>query len=386
MNIGSPTQSTDDKKDQVKLNQPPPPPTPSPQAVPPVTPSPTPGSTPTPAPPAPSPPTTGATPAEDKIGVGNPKIGVELEEKKPDETAKISVSSPKIEIPGQKKEKENVPPPTSPPPAPKSPPSDEGKIEASTTDIPIKTYDRSRTNEQPTTEAPKIPVSPTLVSQPAGPGEPPPPAGGAPIKTRPGSPATTIIILAILALIIGASGGFFGFRYWDRLKTLASETKVSPSPSSATGAAEESPSLDVNLWSTYSSTLYNFSLKYPNGWLASTTSPTAEEIVFAANNESLAGALTGFRIEINFQDANGKTLKSWVEANAVATNEKNAAKEIIVDSHTAYQQELTNNQPAIATYLSRGEKIMIVTYTAPAEEMGDGGAWYNNLINSIKLM
>lgn len=144
--------------------------------------------------------------------------------------------------------------------------------------------------------------------------------------------------------------------------------------------------MDVNLWSTYSSTLYNFSLKYPNGWLASTTSPTAEEIVFAANNESLAGALTGFRIEINFQDANGKTLKSWVEANAVATNEKNAAKEIIVDSHTAYQQELTNNQPAIATYLSRGEKIMIVTYTAPAEEMGDGGAWYNNLINSIKLM
>lgn len=194
------------------------------------------------------------------------------------------------------------------------------------------------------------------------------------------------MVLAILALVIGASGGFFGFRYWDRLKTSASETTVSPSPSSATLSAEESPSLDVSLWSTYSSTLYNFSVKYPNGWLASTTSPTADDLVFAVNQESLAGALTGFRIEINFQDANGKTLKSWVEANAVATNEKNAAKEITVDTQTAYQQQLTNNQPAMATYLSRGEKIMIVTYTAPAEEMGDGGVWYNNLINSIKLM
>jgi hypothetical protein len=322
-----------------------------------------------------------------------------LEEKKPEkkaaETATISVSSSKIDIPDQSQTEENIPvsapsapsasssAPASPSPTPPvSPPPSPGKIEVAATDIPIKSYDQSRTREQSTADLPKTPAAPAWTNPPTGPTQP---TGGTTDQISSGSPAATITVLAILALILGASGGFFGFRYWDRLKTSASEIAASPSPSSPSSTAFESPSLDVNLWPTYSSTSYNFSLKYPNGWLASTTSPTAEDIVFAENQESLAGDLTGFRIEINFQDANGKTLKSWVEANAVATNETKPAKEITVDGQTAYQQELTNNQPAVATFIARGEKIMIVTYTAPAEEMGEGGDWYNNLINSIKL-
>ncbi len=290
------------------------------------------------------------------MGVGNPKIGVELEESKPNQS------------------------PTSAP-TPDKPQEEEAKIEVAATDIPIKSYDRNRTSEQPT--AGPVPVSPALGGPSIAPmTSPPPPAGNPPVKVTSGSPTAIVTALAILALVIGSFGGFFGFRYWDNLKTSASEANASPSP---TITAPESPSLDVNAWSSYTSNLYNFSLKYPNGWFASTTDPEAQTLVFASDQETLDGDLTGFKIEINFQDANGKTLKSWVEANSVTINERSKAQEITVDGQTAYQQTVSKPQPSVVTYIARGEKIMTITYTAPPEMLGEGGDWYNNLINSITL-
>lgn len=330
------------------------------QSTPPTNPpSPPPATPPPPTPgPAPAPPPTTEPPQDmgvgnppTDMGVGNPKIGVELEEKK----------------------------------APATPPKSEAtreepaKIEVATTDIPIKSYDQNRTNE-PLAPA-SVPVSPALGGQgaPADPVSAPPAAPA--VKISSGSPGSIITVLAIMALIIGSVGGFFGFRYWDNLKTSAA-TESSPSP---TALASETPSLDVSTWSTYSSTLYNFTLKYPNGWSASTTDPNADSIIFASNQESVTGDLTGFRIEIGFQDANGKTLKSWVEANSVTTNNRNPAREITVDDETAYQQNISKPQVAVTTYIARGEKIMTVTYSAPEEMMSEGGDWYNNLINSITL-
>jgi len=383
MNTGTPTPN---EKDQVKLNQrtsgaeapkdtsPPQTPAVPPSSSPPpptvVPPPPIASSTPMPPspPPTPPPPPT-PTKEEQEIGVGKPNIGVELEAEKPAETP--------------------VAPPTPAKPVPIAPAeSQTGKIEVQTSDIPIKTYDQSKTTEQPTPPPkgapsgpkPAIPVSPVTSSTPTTPGVAP---TNPPVKASTGSPAVMITVLAILALILGGAGGFFGFRTWDHLKTSAS---VEKSPEATlTATSSEEPSLDVSRWQSYTSTLYNFSLKYPNGWVASTIEPSAETIVFAANNDSLGADPSSFRIEINFQDANGKILKSWVEANSTATNEKTKAQEINIDGQTAYQQELTNTRPAVATYLERPDKIMIVTYTAPADQMSEGGDWYNNLINSIKL-
>ena len=156
---------------------------------------------------------------------------------------------------------------------------------------------------------------------------------------------------------------------------------------SASPETTETPTKDVNLWPTYTSTLFDFSLKYPRGWYAKTTEPEAEVLAFSENKESLESTLTGFKIEIVFQVDNGKTLKDWVEANSVSTGESKKAKEITISEKTAYQQELVKNDPKVATYIAipSEQKVMVVTYSAPADKFGEGGEWYNNLINSIKL-
>lgn len=355
MDSGHPT---DEEKDQVKLNQqasdqPPPqtstpPPTavpPEPSKSPPPTPEPMPPPKPVPPPPPPPPPLP-ATPQKPlleegpqppDVGVGKPNIGVELEGKKPEEA----------------------------------------KIEVQTSNIDIKNYDQ-KPAPQPSGPTPstEIPVSPAI--QPGGAAPTKQNAPVPPIKAS-GGPAATIVVLALLALIFGAGGGFFGYRYWDRLKTSAS-TENTPTPST------ETPSLDTAVWQIYTSTKDNFSIKYPNGWLASSTDPQAEKITFASNKASLEGAPTEYKVEVVFQDSQGKTLKDWVTANSVAIAETKSAKEVTVDGQTAYQQELSKNGQQIATYISRPDKVMIVTYSAASDKFGEGGDWYNKIINSIKLM
>ncbi len=266
-------------------------------------------------------------PSEHNVGVGTPNIGVE-EKQTPATDANIEV------------EAYNSPPPASQPPQP-APTNPEPPLQ-------VKNY--QNTNPQ---DAPQPPIK----------------AGGS---------NTTLTILIILALILGSVGGFFGFRYLDKSKTSAS-TETTPT-------AVASPSLDVNTWQTYTSTLEKFKLKYPTGWFASTTSGDADSLVFASNKESLEGTPTGYKVEINFQNANGLTLQKWVEANTATTGEQKPAKEITVSGQTAYQQELSKNGAKVATYIERPSKIMVVTYSAPENVFGSGGQWYNSLVDSITLM
>jgi len=326
------------------------------------------------------------------IGIGTNNIGVEKKleptppEPKPQKEATITVTPAQVSIPPttssppaqtpQPSAPPPSPPPASPPPPPPIQPESQEKIEVETTDIPIKTYDKSKTTDQPTVVAPAInpppPPTPPVQSSLQKP--------TAPIKNNSG-PAATIATLAILALIFGATGGFFGFRYFDRLKTSASTQNTStPAVSDNT-----SPSTEIADWQTYTNSLYKFSLKYPNGWVSNNPDNQSDDIIFASDSASLAAATSGYRVEIVWQDSKGKTLKSWVEANATTTNEKKPVSEITVSGKTAYQQELSNNGPAIASYIELPDKIMIITFTAPDGQLGAGGSWYNKIINSIIL-
>ncbi len=381
MNAGTPT---DSEKDQVKLNQQTSSDPLQGTVAPPNSQTPVPAPPPKPEPPANKPliPLQNDKPAQD-IGVGTDNIGVE-KKLQPVQTppmatppppavdeAKITHSDPNPVISPMPP---SEPPPSVPQPLPATPPAPqeaEAKIEIQTTDIPIKSYDSSKITNVPNA-VPPPPPKPDVPNQ------------GGPLIKAGGGPAATIAIIAVLALLFGATGGFFGFRYWDNLKTAAFSEK---SPTSATPSAisESASATDTSNWPIYSNAKYKFSIMYPTGWVASTTDPQAEEIVFASNQESLAESPSGFRVDIVFQDSNGKTLKSWVEANSVTTNETKPIKEVTVSGKTAYQQEQTNIRPAVATYIERPDKIMIITLTAPATKMGEAGTWYNSIINSIVL-
>lgn len=286
-------------------------------------------------------------PSEHNVGIGTPNIGVE---------EKQTPASPPI-------------PPSNTPPSQEK---DDTVIEVESYGPPVAAPSAQLTHQEPATNNIPQPVQVKNYQNqnPSNTPQPPVKAGGS---------GVSLAILVVLALILGSAGGFFGFRYWDQAKTSA-DTESS-SPETAT-----SPSLDINTWSTYTSTTEKFTVKYPNGWFANTTSGSADTIIFASNKESLEGTLSGFKVEINFQNTNGQTLKKWVEANTVTTGEKKSAKEITVSGQTAYQQELSKNGTKVATYIERSSKVMIVTYSAPDDIFGDGGQWYNNLINSITLL
>lgn len=287
---------------------------------------------------------------EQNVGVGTPNIGVEKVAPQP--------GIPPLAI--DKPEK-----PTTPP-APQNQNPDNADIEVELDPKPntiqVKHYGQE--------EASEIAPAPPEEIQPKN--DPLPP-----VKASTG-PGARIVLLTLLALVLGSAGGFFGYRYYDQVKTTAS-TPATPTPS-------QTPSLDTNLWPIYTNTTYKFSLKFPNGWVASTTDPAAESVTFTSNEESLTQTPTGYKIEVVFQDSNGKTLKAWVDDNTITLAETKKPKEIQVSEGTAYQQELSKNGSKIATYIERPNKIMIVTYSAPENLFGQGGDWYNNLINSIKLL
>lgn len=298
------------------------------------------------------------------LGVGTPNIGVEQEELSRSAPSPIAeeIKNPTSASDGLKDHTDKA----------------ENNVEIAdyeaypTTETPTKVSAFKKDRQTPDRDMSHINIKnyqdPPLVNNP----QPPIPA------TNVGGKLIAIIILSLLA---GAAGGFFGFKYWDQAKSKAS---VSNTPTAS--QANEEPSTDISKWKMYNSTLYNFSLKYPNGWYTSDIADNAESLVFASNEGSLLNDPTGYKIAINFQNSNGQTLKKWVEANTASIGETTKAKEITVSGQTAYQQELSKNGNKIATYIERPDKIMVVTYSAPNDLFGLGGDWYNNLINSIILM
>lgn len=362
------------------------------------------------------------------VGVGKPNIGVELEEEKPvSSNDTITLSSPTIDIPGADNKKtpkteetvqniqfpktddnkiseiaaKNMPPnfkeeikpvvepelkpkidltPPVNPPVSTTPVPPVAVPRVSEQNIPIKTYDSNKTTDhtQPPVSAPVINVAP--VNPPVNSNIPlQTPPIQPPTKSLSKGPAATITILAILALVFGGGGGFFGFKYYDKMKISASEN-ISASPNTDTTTTSE------NGLKTYTNDFANFSLSYPNTWLINTENPQAEAIALASNAESLSGGTpTGNKIEITFEDLAGKTLKNFVDTKTTALNEKSEIKEIIVDEQAAYQQAQSNIRSAVVTFVERSEKAMLITYTAAEDKLTEGAEIYNNLINSIKL-
>ncbi len=371
--------------DPPPIDTPPPPPPPPPSPPPSLQPAPAPTPTPAPAspppPPPPIPPTPPATTTEppqnppsstdaaNDYGVGKPDIGVEFVSDKKEEPENPPAAEP------EPQSESVVPGPTPPPSLPQTDssvnvqavPQEKPAEGSAPIDVPINKYSNkvsdNTTGAQPGTS---VPIDPRLAGpMPSGPRPP--------VKAPTG--AGTIVALAILALVVGSLGGFFGFRYYDRLKISAS-TESSPNLSSQSTSSSQK---------TYSSNKYDFSLVYPDDWFASTSDADAEQISFASDQASLTGTPTGYQIQIVFQPNQGKTLKDWVQANAVASGEKKTIKDVSVAGQTAYQQELSLNGPKVATYVGLTEQVMIITYSAPTDKMSEGGDLYNALINSIKL-
>lgn len=364
-----------------------------------------------------SPPPTSPPPTSPQnqppVGVGTPNIGVEknlkeeihkeepvnsIEKKENDFSL---VDPPKTDKPEQAADEKSPHPPqeekeetkpeipplnqdlsgnSTPTANPNDPDTNRIEVELTApTPIKVKHYNEKEAPPQtipvPPKQTPPTFNPPTATTPPQG----PTPPVKAPIRT-----SATLTAMTIAALILGSLGGFFGYRYIDKAKIFAT-SETTPTPTQ-TATANQTASLDTSLWPIYTSNLYDFTLKYPNGWFSNTTDPQAESLAFASDKESLNGTSLGYKIDLTFQDKQGKTLKDWVDSNAVVIAEPKKPKEITVSDQTAYQQEVTKNGPQIVTYIDRGDKVMVVTYSAPIDQFGQGGDFYNNLINSIKLM
>lgn len=305
-----------------------------------------------PPPPPSSPP---PEPPKENLGVGTPNIGVEKD-------APTAAPTPTIDVEEQDgaTEPPSPPPPPPPPPSPPPPPA-QAPPPAEMQPVQIKNYQNA---------PPDAPANPAPSAAPA----PQPP-----IKAP--NPNTGLAVGIVIALVIGSASGFFGFRYFEKSKTSASTQPETQ----ATSKTSSSSNPDVSTWKSYTSELYQFSVKYPSDWQVDSTDPQAETLTIASDKSSLEEELTGYKIEIVAQDSNGKTLKSWVEANTAAIGETKKAKEITVSGQTAFQQEQSNNGAKVVTYLERPSKVISVTYSATQDKFGEGGDWYNNLINSIQL-
>lgn len=297
------------------------------------------------------------------IGVGRPNIGVELEDP-PASQAPVLTPTPVIPL------EEKTPSPAPQEPALSAAPTPVQSSQDSI-EVPINKYSSNVTTEdtpEPTTAANEPVAAPTIPSAPKP-----------PIKA---ARATALItFLALFALIAGSAGGFFGFKYLDKVKSSADELGVA---STSTVDASASPEV-TNKTKEYTSTKYGFSLQYPSNWYASTADTQASSIIFASNQESLEGTPTGYKASVDFQDNDGKTLKAWVDAYKVSSGETAEPTQITVSNTPAYQQKLAKNGAAIATYVPLTDKIMVITYTAPTDKFSAGEDFYNKIIESIKV-
>ena len=287
-----------------------------------------------------------------------------------DDDAKIEVSSPS-ELPQQPA----APPPTQPQPqnekpsqAPKPKPVSQENIEASDYSVPVQASPKPQPSNFKPMPMPSIKHPST------------------------GKAFGVIASVAIIFLIVGFSGGFFGYKYVPKFKNLfSSSADTSDTGSSnqigAPVSSNKEPG-DVSTWPTYSNTQYLYSIKYPDTWYnQGANDPTSKTVLFTSfNPDSGTSSLSGYKVEIVFQDSNGKTLKDWIDANNVTAGASAQTPEkISVSNQDAYQQQINGTSKSIATYINRTDKIMIITYYGPENTFSTGKALYDKMIDSIKL-
>jgi hypothetical protein len=216
--------------------------------------------------------------------------------------------------------------------------------------------------------------------------------------------ATTV---SIVVLILGFCGGYVGYKYWPNIvsKIPKSTEKVVPVSSKIITTLSLSPSITqspevktsvsptpddpLKNWSNYTNSKFSYSVKYPDNWFSEGTN----------NNQSAAIQLTSFKptiggseiqagskVEIVFQNANGKLLKDWIKDNNIVsgfgTPELTPLK---IDGKDAYQQTVVSNGKSTSTYVFQADKVMAINYYAPENTFVAGKTVYNQIINSIKL-
>ena len=303
-----------------------------------------------------------------------------------DDNAKIEVSSPS-DLP--------TPQATSNPQQPATPPPEKA-VE------PLPTQPQPQANQPSPTPEPKpapqenietsdhnVPVQASPKIQPTNFKPMPMP----PIKKQGTGKAVAIITsVAIAFLIIGFSGGFFGYKYVPKFKNLisssadTSETDNSSQIGSPISANSEPG--DISAWPIYSNTTYKYSIKYPDTWYnQGANDPTSKTVLFSSfKPDESSTNISGYKVEIVFQDSNGKTLKDWIDANNVVSGASAQTPEKIqVSNQDAYQQQINGTNKNITAYISRTDKIMIITYYGPENTFATGKALYDKMISSIKL-
>lgn len=205
-----------------------------------------------------------------------------------------------------------------------------------------------------------------------------------------GKTVTTATILAILFIGLGFVGGFLGFRYAPKLKSLVSTSADTNTPAIDSGiTAPESTSATpgtIANWPIYNNTKYLYSVNYPDTWFnQNTNDPSAKSITLTSDNPSSKSS-SNLEVTVTAQPSNGSDLKAWIETNNTVTNEKtNALSKLTLNGQDAYQQENTGVAKKIDTYLKQGDFILVMTYTADDSSFENGKAIYTQIIESIRL-
>jgi len=238
----------------------------------------------------------------------------------------------------------------------------------------------------PVTPPPQEPQTPP--APPSPPQQQTPPAaqidtgqydiGRNPVKEKTGHPVAVITLVAILFLGVGFGGGFYGYKYIPKLKNMLSTSADTSTPQAST--TDTSTSLK-----TYTNAKYTYSIQYPASWSVSPDDPQAKTIQFTSYKPDTSGAGAGLKVEIVFQDSNGKTLKSWVEANNVTSGIVATPTAITVDGQQAYQQKVNSDTKNVSTYVMKNNRVMAISYYASNSEFATGETTYDQMLQSIKL-
>lgn len=213
--------------------------------------------------------------------------------------------------------------------------------------------------------------------------------------------------LSIIVLVLGFGAGFLSYKFMptfaNKFKASADvkmpvspsskiitspKLSVSPSVSPSTSVSPVSSDPLAN-WSNYTNTKFLYTVKYPDSWFGEgTNNNQATAIQLTSFKPTVGGSeiQAGTKVEIVFQNANGKLLKDWIKDNNIVsgfgTPELTPLK---IDGKDAYQQTITSNGKSTSTYVFQADKVMTINYYAPESTFVSGKTIYTQIINSIKL-
>jgi len=222
-----------------------------------------------------------------------------------------------------------------------------------------------------------------------------------PILTANHNQGVIVTTLAMILVLVLGFGAGFGSYHLLQQQTASADRENSPKTKTATPAktidtetstpvATKTTTGPTANWSNYANTKYQYSLKYPDTWFSQNTNTAeASTVQFTSfrPDQALSGELvSGAKIEISFQETNGKTLANWIEANNASMNAKTeSATNLTVGGEPAAQQTIIMPIKSVATYLLWRDKMMVVSYYAAEKDFIANQTIYDNIVKSIQL-